>query len=448
MFLEALASLADDLSYQQDRIAAEAWLETATERRSVTRLARLVDYEPRAATAARVWLAFEMAPLATGPIPAGVAVSGQAPDGTPIDFETGTGLDDGRTSYPARAEWNHMHPYWWDDGQRCLPCGATEMWIEDPGFALSAGQWVLLDTAADPEPPVRQIVKLVEVDPATTDPLLGADVVRIAWGAEDALRSDHDLTRTVVRGNLVPATEGRRTTDRFVTSRQAWAPGGLPRAIVRTGANGSLQFLHPLRQGPLAWLAQDDPAERPRPELRLHEVSDGGRHWPFRRTLLDATVDRKVVTVDPVRYRSTHVDLGAFEYDGDGGDTIRFGDGVFGAIPADGATFEAVYRVGGGARGNVPAGNISRVDPAHPIAVQIASVTNPLPGSGGRDEEPSDKVREMAPRGVPGHPVPGRPPGGLRAGGDDPTGGAAGGHHLPLHRELVDRLHRGGSARQ
>ena len=47
MFMEALASLADDLSYQQDRIAAEAWLETATERRSLVRLARLVDYEPR-----------------------------------------------------------------------------------------------------------------------------------------------------------------------------------------------------------------------------------------------------------------------------------------------------------------------------------------------------------------------------------------------------------------
>src|SRR5262249_40572653 len=152
-----------------------------------------------------------------------------------------------------------------------------------------------------------------------------------------------------------------------------------PRAVVRTGANESLQFLHTLRQGRLAWLAQQNPAESPRPELHLYEVSDGRRPWPFRRSLLDATVDRKVVTVDPVRYRPTVVELGAFEYDGDGGDTVRFGDGVFGAIPADGAVFEAVYRVGGGARGNVAAGNISRVDAAHPIAVQIASVTNPLP---------------------------------------------------------------------
>ena len=48
MFLEALSALADDLSYTQDRIAAEATLATATQRRSVVRHARLVDYEPHA----------------------------------------------------------------------------------------------------------------------------------------------------------------------------------------------------------------------------------------------------------------------------------------------------------------------------------------------------------------------------------------------------------------
>jgi hypothetical protein len=398
MFMESLASLADDLSYLQDRIAAEAWLETATERRSLVRLARLVDYEPRAASAARVWLVFEMAAPGNGSIPAGVAVSGQAPDGTPVDFETGTGLDD-EGSYPARPEWNPMHPYWWDDGQRCLPPGTTGMWIKVPGSPLLPGQRLLIDTTADPQadPPVREIVTLVSVGPPTTDRLFGADVVQITWRDEDALRSAHDLTRTIVRGNLVPATEGRRATDRFVTSRQPWVAGALPRAIVRTGANGSLQFLHTLQRGPLAWLAQENPAERPRPELHLYEVSDGRRRWPFRRSLLDATVDRKVVTVDPIRYRATDVAIGATEYDGEDGHTIRFGDGVFGATPADGAVFEVVYRCGGGVRGNVAAGSISRVDPAHPVSASIASVTNPLPGTGGRDQESSEKVRELAP---------------------------------------------------
>src|SRR5207253_2311198 len=38
--------------------------------------------------------------------------------------------------------------------------------------------------------------------------------------------------------------------------------------------------------------------------------------------------------------------------------SVLFGDGVFGAIPAQGATIRATYRVGGGLAGNVPAGAI------------------------------------------------------------------------------------------
>src|SRR6185295_13504416 len=122
MFMEALASVADDLSYQQDRIASEAWLETATERRSLVRLARLVDYEPGVATAARVWLQFEIAGTMGDSIPAGVGVRALAPDGTHIDFETGTSLGD-VTGYKADAAWNSIQPYWWDDSQRCLKAG-------------------------------------------------------------------------------------------------------------------------------------------------------------------------------------------------------------------------------------------------------------------------------------------------------------------------------------
>ena len=51
MFMEALCALADDLSYTQDRVAAEASLDTATQRRSLVRLAHLVDYQPRPAVA-------------------------------------------------------------------------------------------------------------------------------------------------------------------------------------------------------------------------------------------------------------------------------------------------------------------------------------------------------------------------------------------------------------
>src|SRR2546430_887261 len=66
MVMEALCAVADDLSYTQDRIAAESTLDSATQRRSVVRLARLVDYEPAPATAARVHMQFD---VSTRPIP-------------------------------------------------------------------------------------------------------------------------------------------------------------------------------------------------------------------------------------------------------------------------------------------------------------------------------------------------------------------------------------------
>jgi hypothetical protein len=52
MMAELLSALGDELSYLQDRVAAEATLPNATQRRSLVSLARLVDYEPQPATSA------------------------------------------------------------------------------------------------------------------------------------------------------------------------------------------------------------------------------------------------------------------------------------------------------------------------------------------------------------------------------------------------------------
>ena len=45
MLAEVMAALGDELSYIQDRFAREAFLETATERRSLRKKARLLDFE-------------------------------------------------------------------------------------------------------------------------------------------------------------------------------------------------------------------------------------------------------------------------------------------------------------------------------------------------------------------------------------------------------------------
>jgi hypothetical protein len=396
MVMEALASLADDLSYQQDRIAAQAYLDTATERRSVVRHARLVDYEPRPATASRVVLQLA---VAGGPIPAGIPVSALGPDGAPVAFETGAGLAD-RTLYPASPAWNAIAPYWWDDANRCLLRGATEMWVEDPGasLGLKAGIAVLLDTTPeDPgHPNVRQIVTLTLAAPAF-DPVFGKQLLHLAWSAADALTREHDLTRTQVKGNLVPATQGRRYAESFSIGAVA---ATMPRAIVRTGPNATAQYLYTLASAPLAWLAPDgDPAAAPAPELRLIRQDDLAP-WSWARHLLDAGPFDEVVTIDPVRYRAIGQRRAdgttPFDYDGDG-DSLRFGDGTFGAIPELPSIFEVVYRAGGGAIGNVAADAITRLEPGGPLAGMVTAVTNPFAATGGADEETAETVRRLAP---------------------------------------------------
>ena len=56
--LDAWAVVADNLTFYQQRIANEGYLETATERLSVVELARLIGYRPRPGVSASVFLAF------------------------------------------------------------------------------------------------------------------------------------------------------------------------------------------------------------------------------------------------------------------------------------------------------------------------------------------------------------------------------------------------------
>ena len=103
--LDAWAVGADVLSFYTERIANEGYLRTATERRSVLELARLVDYRLRPGVAASGYLAYTVekdSPPVT--IPAGArAQSIPAPGEQMQTFETAEPLD-------ARYEWNTLKP--------------------------------------------------------------------------------------------------------------------------------------------------------------------------------------------------------------------------------------------------------------------------------------------------------------------------------------------------
>jgi hypothetical protein len=478
MLAEVMSALGDEFAYTQDRIARETKLETATQRRSVRRMARLVDYTVHDGLGATGWL--DLTAAAAGSVPAGTPVQalpdglprapgalvpalpgGQPlPDGAlqPVTFEVGRGfaerdLPAGPRGYAISPARNGLLPYLWDASTACLPVGATEMYLsghhaadlplDDVPDATPPGRWVILRTdPADRSLPARRwLVRLVTVAD-THDPLLNADATHIVWEAAEALPFELDQTVLTLRGNIVPATAGRTAVCRFSVGASDYAAleppiGGdpatyapVPRAVERTGPNGSIAYLFSLPDSEfegLVWLG-GDPATAA-PELRVYQATlanppsapkwngsawDQHQAWEWRRALLGETssqADDQHVTLDDglwrriVAYRLplgelVHQDyVQAGQTDSDGV-TLRFGDGVFGAAPSPsaspGTVFEVSYRVGNGATTNLGPDTLIVFDQAA-LGGLVTAVTNPLPTTGGVDPEALDDVRRNAP---------------------------------------------------
>lgn len=404
MFLEALSALGDDLSYQQDRIAAEATLSTATERRSIVRHARLVDYTPGPATSAKTWLVCAVGATA---LPAGIEVYARNPDGSTVPFEIGEGLRD-TTNYAVNPLWNNpIAPYWLDDSERCLFQGATQMWLTGTGYGFGPGVQLLIDTQAPTtaDPPIRQLVTIDGAE-ETTDPLFGnAPITHIYWSADYALSDDHDLTLTTVRGNIVRATQGQRRSERFAIDIAPTTAPQMPLAFARLGANSTpddplYDYRYTLRDTPLAWLSPDDTTDGPQPEIVLVQPDTVPLdEWQFTADILRSDIGEQVFSIEPAAWRRVATltnGKAQVDYAGNDGETILFGNDVFGAAPRERDVFEVTYRVGMGAQGNVAADSITGIPPAY--SKLLLSVTNPFAAAGGADRETDEQIRRRAPQ--------------------------------------------------
>lgn len=102
--LDAWATVADVMSFYQERIANEAFLRTATERSSILELANLVNYKARPGVASTVYLAYTLDENQKDPVEiySGSRVqSVPGPGESPQVFETSESLI-------AKAEWNNL----------------------------------------------------------------------------------------------------------------------------------------------------------------------------------------------------------------------------------------------------------------------------------------------------------------------------------------------------
>ena len=182
------------------------------------------------------------------------------------------------------------------------------------------------------------------------------------------------------------------------------------------------------------------------PEIALTAAAPGGQPspWAFQRWLLDSAAADQVFTLTPEQYSPVRTSNGTtwFDYDGDGGTTIRFGDGTFGASPQPGTVFTVTYRDRRRV-GRQRAGRHDRQRRARPGAgTRGRSLHQPLPRhAAAPTRRRSQQVRDRAPRKFSAEPLRAVQAGDYVGRGSLAALGAAGGHLVPLDGQLAHRAH-------
>jgi hypothetical protein len=444
MFMEVMAALGDELSYIQDRYAREAFLETATERRSVRRKTRLLDFEMHDGRSATTLLEIqveESAPETT--IRAGSRVFALSESFGAIPFEVGRGLVDtpfgaAPTTYEVHDDWNageHL-PFTFDDGQVCLDVGTTELFVEGAIDAIEA----LINDPNSEDPPRftllrsgnrQHLVRLVSHE-TFIDPLQNQEVTRLTWDARDALPFQMDLVGLQISFNIVPATAGERRRLDFARAPFETLPDDVLAAVER---EGPLRIAGVTRERLLTpEEAEAEQARLERPPIvffgllgteaaGLGFLGDALRHttpelqviqnpetapipWQWRRSLIDADPTEPVFTLEDGIWQRVRAfsRLGTpfvhQDYATGAGFSVRFGDGQFGIAPPQNDPFRVIYRTAPGTRANVPPGAVNALafGDANDFADQtwIVAATNPFPVTNGVDPETVAQAKQLA----------------------------------------------------
>ena len=399
--VEALAYVADELSYYQDAVASEAYLGTARQRISIRRHARLLDYRLHEGCNARAFVCLEVEPASAADgaeLPLSQAIAAlPAPPATltPEQFarlpEGSVTVFEAMQPLTLRAAHNRLAFYTWSDAACCLPRGATRATLADPGgAALAAGQFVAFEeeisptigTRAAADPAKRHVVRLTA---ATTgsDPLTGQAIIDIAWDADDALPFPLCLSApapanggggamlpvAVARANVLLVDHGQTIAGEPLVDA---APGQALR-LARSG----ITWAAPWASGASA---RSSAANSVRQALPAVTLADGLAHWTPRLDLLASDRFAREFVV---------------EADNRGRAGLRFGDGELGRAPDANSDFTATYRVGNGRSGNVGRETLCRLVSS---LTGVTRVWNPLPAAGGCDPESIDQARSDAPQ--------------------------------------------------
>jgi len=436
---ELVAYIGDELSYWQDAVTTEAYLNTARKRISLRRHALLVDYHVSEGRNARSWLHIEVTggpfELSTTDLQFLTRVEGlRVPEDNRIEpdskqhaeaqlqhalvFELlqGTRLTD---------DHNEIQFYTWGDDKCCLPKGATKATLLGhwPELVISddnPGQFILFEEvlgpntgeAEDANPDHRQVIHLTRVT-LSSDPLDNTEITEICWGQQDALSfplcissetnidADNPVPLadvSIARGNIVLVDHGETISENLPTVPKPWLYYPMDKDSQRCNPGERqdipVRYRPRLSENPLSHGAAAPGINTAAVDILLPTIEQveplvvslqgdngsGPLPWPIRPDLLNSNDSDPHAVV---------------ELDNDGIATLRFGENKNGARPDSGTEFNITYRVGNGSEGNVGAEGIKHIVS---LDGRVVAVRNPLPAQGGLAAETAAQIRRRAPQ--------------------------------------------------
>jgi hypothetical protein len=459
---ELVAYVGDKLSYQQDAIATEAYLQTARSRISLRRHALLVDYTVHDGCNARTWIQLQVSANAGTVVYLDQTKTRFYTDapGMPASLAVGSGNEEAarrsgvQVFQPMQdanlySEHNQMSFYTWGDSNCCLPAGATEATLYGSFPNLSAGDVLLFEeikgpqtgAAADADLRHRYAVRLTQVatkdghgnplvDPLFEDitglPITNAaqtptPITEIRWSSADALSAPVCVSSvyldsngdkqpvtdvSVVFGNIVLADHGLSFPDQSLPT--------VPAARIYQPPNPAADHCVaappvplPVRYRPVV---PDSPITQAAPLMLVPSTTGPAA--------IDPTLPASSLLVSDAgaALPAIHLTDAATERWEPVHDLLESGKLTRDFVVEVEANGVAALRFGDGINGRVPesgtafqvsyrigngtAGNVGADSLLHLAAAdaRVTACRNPLPGRGGVDPETNDQIRRRAPQ--------------------------------------------------
>ena len=400
--LELFAWIAESMGYRLNQVPSASY----------QKFVELIGLTPQPALPSLVYLSFTATPASTAnpiTVPQGSAVSATGTDGSPVYFETDTGLS--LTRYPLAAPQLFDGTTHGVNGQ-FLPFGATP----SPGNAVYLGFGPASPAITQPPFP-SEITLHVVVPAASSGPVQSAQVaaqpvpsppVTVAWeylaAVEPAqawnrlsLYSDTSVAFTRegdIRIEGPPETASAFPKIGALDDPYYWIrcrltggayPGAAP-VVVQLQENTvratSLRTITGEAVGQSSGLPgqqltlANSPVSPDTMQLTVTSGEQAPAPWTAVEDFYASAAGDTVYVLDPAA------------------GTVTFGDGSHGLIPPAGSDIDASYRYGGGASSNVPAGAVSAL--LGPVP-GVSAVTNKASAAGGQDAQTAADLQQQAP---------------------------------------------------